>query len=80
MVRIEWDHQAPNGATFRRDCFDGEIGKTVPLRVDDNPIEAECTLVEAQVAEEGTSVTLTVEVPDGFLPQLTVPPGSFGLR
>lgn len=59
--------QAPEHHTFAPDVFDSQIGKTVPLAVEGRQID-NCKVVAAEVAEDGASVTLTVEVPDGPFP------------
>lgn len=67
---------APAGATFAADAFDGQIGKEVPVNI---PGETPKTgrVVAAQVADDGESVELTIDV-DVQLPSYGA--GSFGLR
>lgn len=77
--RIEVEQPAEPGAQFARDAFDGQVGKTVPMNIEGRAVEGGCTVVGAEVAEDGASVTLTLELPDGALPQPSAPPGSFGL-
>lgn len=59
--------QAPAHQQFAPGCFDSQIGKTVPLKGDGQQI-GNCKIVGAEVAEDGLSVTLTYEVPDGLFP------------
>ncbi|WP_369275739.1 hypothetical protein AB5J55_42485 [Streptomyces sp. R11] len=40
-------------------------------------IASGCTVVDAEVAADGTSVTLTVDMPDGVLAQRVTTPGAF---
>jgi len=59
--------QAPAHQQFAPGCFDSQIGKTVPLKAEGQQID-NCKIVGAEVAEDGLSVTLTYEVPDGLFP------------
>ena len=77
-MRIEFEQPADPGTTFAPDAFDRAIGDLQTVRVGDQWHEV--PLVAAQVAEDGTSVRLTLELPDGALPQASTPPGSFGFR
>lgn len=62
---------APEHHTFAPGAFDFQIGWTFPLTVEGRQID-NCKVVAAEVAEDGTSVTLTVEVPDGPFPAPSV--------
>lgn len=78
--RIEVEQPAEPGATFAPDAFAGQIGKTVPLTIEGRAADGGCKVVGAQVADDGSSVSLTLEVADDALPQPTITPGSFSLR
>lgn len=72
---MSYKQPAPVGATFAADAFDGQVGKEVPVNI---PGEGPKTgrVLAAQVAEDGRSVELTLEI-DVQMP--TYGPGSFGL-
>jgi hypothetical protein len=74
-MKMSYEQPAPDGATFAADAFDGQIGKEVPVNVPGGGRKTGRVLA-AQVAEDGRSVELTLEV-DVQLP--TYGPGSFGL-
>lgn len=74
--RVDINQSAPSNVRFAPDVFDSQVGRTVPLRIEGSA-DAEAVVVDAKVAEDGTSVTLTLEVPDGTLPSPT--PGSLSL-
>lgn len=74
--RVSIDQPAPANARFAPDVFDSQVGHTVPLRIEGSP-DVEAVLVYAEVSEDGTSVTLTLDVPDGTIPGPT--PGSLPL-
>lgn len=57
-VQRAGDHQQ-----FAPDAFDTQIGKTVPLNYEGHGTY-NCKIVGAEVAEDGSQVTLTVELPD----------------
>lgn len=59
--------QAPEHHAFAPGAFDSQIGETFPLTVEGRQID-NCKVVAAEVAEDGASVTLTLEVPDGLFP------------
>lgn len=48
---------------FASGSWDSQIGKTVPFKVEGCHV-ADATVISAGVAEDGSSVTLTVEIPD----------------
>jgi hypothetical protein len=74
--RVNHNQSAPSNARFAPDVFDSQVGHTVPLRIEGST-DAEAVLVDAEVSEDGTSVTLTLDVPDGTVPGPT--PGSLSL-
>lgn len=78
--RIKVEQSAEPGTTFARDAFDSQIGKTVPMNVEGRAVDGGCKLVGAEVADDGRSVSLTLEVPDGALPGAGTARGSFGIR
>jgi hypothetical protein len=55
------------GERFAHDAFDSQVGRTVPFRIE-GADATEATVVGAKVSDDGTSVTLTLEVPDDVLP------------
>lgn len=59
--------EAPAHHTFPPGAFDSQIGETFPLTVEGRRID-NCKVVSAEVSEDGSSATLTFEVPDGILP------------
>lgn len=61
-VQRAGDHQQ-----FASDAFDSQIGKTVPLTIEGQRVDS-CKVVAAEVAEDGSSVTMILEVPDGLFP------------
>lgn len=68
---------AAPGERFAHDAFDSQVGRTVPLHIEGSPDAAEATVVAAEVSDDGTAVKLTLDVPDGLIPQPTL--GSFSL-
>jgi hypothetical protein len=70
---------ADPGTQFTPTAFDGQVGKTVPMNVHGHPVEGGCKIVGALVSEDRSSVELTLEVPDGTLPQNVLTPGSVSI-
>jgi hypothetical protein len=68
MGTVQIAQHAPAHSQFAHGCFDSQIGKTVPLKVEGEQID-NCKIVGAEVSSDGTEVRLTVEVPDGVIPQ-----------
>lgn len=62
---------AAPGERFAHDAFDSQVGHTVPLRIEGSSDAAEATVVAAEVSDDGTAVTLTLDVPDGTIPMAT---------
>jgi hypothetical protein len=56
------------GERFAHDAFDSQVGRTVPLRVEGSTDAVQATVTDAEVSDDGTMVTLTLDVPDGALP------------
>lgn len=54
---------AGEGERFARGSWDLQVGKTVPFKLGDRHA-ADATVISAEVAEDGSGVSLTVEVPD----------------
>lgn len=77
--RIEVEQPAEPGTTFALDAFDSQIGRTVPMNIAGRAVDGGCKVVAAEVADDGRSVSLTLEVPDGALPQ-PVTRGAFSFR
>lgn len=67
--RVAFTQPADPGTTFAPDVFESQIGRTVPMNIEGREIEEGCKILAAQVSDDGTSVELTVDVPDGSLPQ-----------
>ncbi|MGW6297163.1 hypothetical protein [Streptomyces sp. NPDC055058] len=75
-MRVSFDQQADPGATFAPDAFVGAIGTLQTVRIKGRWYEA--PLTDAKVSADGTTATLTIDLPDDALPQRAYPPGSFG--
>lgn len=65
--------EAPKHHTFTSEAFTSQIGKVVPLDVAGRTYNS--TVVSAEVSEDGSSATVTFEVPDGLF---SMPPMSIG--
>ena len=76
-VRITIMHRDPEGAVFAADAWDGQVGKTVPFKLEDEQIST-ATLVAATVVDGGGAVELTLEVPDRPQVLTGLSPMSFG--
>jgi hypothetical protein len=63
---------------FAAHVFDAQIGKQVPVKGPGREDLGLCTLVAAEVAEDGTGVTLTIEAPEGFGPAGFAAAGGMG--
>lgn len=48
---------------FMSGSWDSQVGKTVPFKLNDRHV-ADATVISAEVAEDGSGVSLAVEVPD----------------
>ena len=68
MGNAQITQQAPAHSQFAPDCFDSQIGQTVPLKVDGQQID-NCKIVGAEVSVDGSEVRLTLEIPDDVIPQ-----------
>lgn len=77
--RLSYTQSSAPGERFAPDAFDGQIGKVVPMNIEGRPVEGGCTVVGASVADDGRSVQLTLEVPDGVLPSQVTEPGGFSV-
>ena len=75
--RVSTSETAAHGELFAHDAFESQVGRTVPLRIEGSPDAAEATVVAAEVSDDGTAVTLTLDVPDGMIPAPTL--GSLSL-
>lgn len=76
---IKYVQSADPGQSFAPDAFDSQVGKTAPMNIGGRPVEGGCKVVGADVSENGSSMELTLEVPDGVLPQGSVTPGDFSI-
>jgi hypothetical protein len=63
-------------------AFDQAVGKQVPVKGPDRQDLGLCTVVAAEVAEDGTGVMLTIEVPEncGLVFSPPAGAGSFSFR
>lgn len=77
--RVSINQSAPSGARFAPDVFDSQVGLTVPLRIEGS-VDTEAVVVAAEVSEDGTAVTLTLDVPDGTIPAPTPGPQSLSVE
>lgn len=59
------------GERFAHGAFDSQVGRTVPLRIEGSSDAAEATVLAAEVSDDGTAVTLTLDVPDGVISPVT---------
>lgn len=76
-MRIEFEQHADPGVTFARDAFDSAIGTRQTVVI--GGVCHEAPLVAAKVADDGTSVRLTIELSGDAQPlpmqrTRTVPP------
>ena len=78
--RIKHTQSAGPGQVFAPDVFDSQVGKTVPMNIEGRPVEGGCKIVGADVSGDGSSVQLTLEVPDGALQQDSFDSGDFGFE
>jgi hypothetical protein len=63
-VRVDIRELAPAGAEFAPEAFAAVVGTTVPMTREDADAVGLVEVVAAQVAADGRSVVLTLEVPD----------------
>jgi hypothetical protein len=82
MTRISFWYPAENHERFAPHAFDGAIGKQVPMKSPALEDMGMYTLVAADVAEDGSGVTLTIEAPGSVGPVTSLPAGtmSFAFR
>jgi hypothetical protein len=64
---------------FAAGAFDQQVGQQWPVKMPGHR-NVQGTLVSAEIAADGRSVTCTVEVPDGTLPPQRLPGASIGWR
>jgi hypothetical protein len=76
-VKFSITAAAYGGDNFHPDAFRNSIGKSVPLTIGNNPLSM-TTILDANVAPDGRSATLTVEVPDETMPPDTDLAASLG--
>lgn len=72
--KIQIVQHAGANEVFGPEAFNCTIGSTVPLTVEGRQI-SHCRIVAAEVASDGRSVELTVEVPDGIIPPVSLSMG-----
>lgn len=65
-MRLHVAQRAMPGAVFAPDAFAAQVGRSVPLRDEDGATTGQvATIVSAEVVDEGRTVALVLEVPDG---------------
>lgn len=67
-MQIVMTQTAEKGSRFAQDALVNQIGKEMPFKID-GELYGTCTLLGACVAEDGSFVTMTYEVPEIFEPQ-----------
>jgi len=65
-MQVTFTHRAP-GAVFAPNAFDSSIGREIDVHLPDSPQATKGRLVAAEVAVDGSAVSLTVELPDGII-------------
>jgi hypothetical protein len=68
---LSFSQSAAPGEQFAHDAFDSQVGRSVPFRVEGAADAAEATVVAAEVSDDGTRVTLTLDVPDEVISPVT---------
>ena len=63
-MRVKIRQYAPGDTRFHPGAFASQVGKTIPFRAPGVDQE-ECTVMGSVVAEDGRSVELELEIPDG---------------
>jgi len=71
-MKLKIVQRAEPNERFAPTAFDGQIGKTIPLRIGERTTP--CKLVAASVADDGLSVELTIETDE---PAALAEPGLF---
>ena len=69
MSQLSFWEPAGENERFDPHAWDSQIGNQVPFR----PGPGSCTLIAAEVAGDGSGVTLTIEIPDDFPPDKAIP-------
>jgi hypothetical protein len=68
MGTVQIVQEAPARHQFAPDSFDNQVGRMVPLEAEGQSI-GNCKIVGAEVSSDGTEARLTLEIPDGVIPQ-----------
>ncbi|MFC9429261.1 hypothetical protein [Streptomyces sp. NPDC056987] len=76
-MKMSYEQPAPDGATFAADAFEGQIGKEVPVNIPGEEAK-KGRIVAAQVAGDGRSVELTVDVDWQMPAPQAAPSASYG--
>ena len=79
MTHVVMNQPAPVGGTFASDAFASQVGKSVPLNVGSSHTPT-CTIVAVNVADDGSHVELTLEVPDSVAQVIQSNSNGFSLR
>ena len=67
MSVIKIVQHAPAGCTYTSGAFDSQIGRNVRLELLDGAAAGTCQIMGAEVSHDGTSVELTINMPDGVM-------------
>jgi hypothetical protein len=65
MSQVVTNEYAGPGERFAPDVFDSQVGNEVPFKINGETIGT-CSLLGVSVAEDGSFVTMTFEIPDVF--------------
>ena len=82
MNQIRFWEPAEENERFASDSWNSQIGKQVPIRGPGGQDMGLVTLIAAEVAADGSGVTLTIEMPDDSHPDHEIPASgmSFSFR
>ena len=56
-MRVSFRHRAGEFERFAPDAFASQVGKRVPLRIDDHAV-ADCVIIDAVVSDDGSEVEI----------------------
>ncbi len=66
-MKITLTQRADEHERYAPDAFASQIGKRVPLTIGDPPTSVgDCLVVGAEVTDDGTTVAITYELPEGM--------------
>lgn len=75
MTVLSFRQAAPKDSRFAPGSFDSWTGRHVPVKVMGCWV-ADCLIMSAELAEDGSAVNLTMDLPDEAAPQAPIPGGS----